>query len=175
MKVGLYARVSSSDQNTDTQLMAMRDYCKRMEYDIVDEYVDNGFSGKDDRRPSFERFLADMRANRFECILCYKLDRIGRSLRHLLNLFEEFQNRKIVFISLTQNINSATAEGKMFLRLLMVLSEYERELIVARTRDGLKRAIRQGRRLGRPVGSKDTKKRKKSGYFLRWMHRKDLL
>lgn len=167
-KVGIYARVSSSDQNIDTQLLALRDYCKRLGYSIVDEYVDNGFSGKDENRPSFEKLLADMRADKIDCIVCYKLDRIGRSLKHLLNLFEEFDNRKIGFVSLSQNIDTDTPEGRMFLKMLMVLAEYERELIVARTEEGLKRAVRQGKKLGRPAGRKDKRPRSKSGYYLRY-------
>jgi len=139
-----------------------------MSYETVDEYIDNGYSGKDDRRPAFERLLADMRAGKLESIICYKLDRIGRSLKHLLNLFEEFTNRKIGFVSLSQNIDTNTPESRMFLKMLMVLAEYERELIVARTKDGLKRAVKQGKRLGRPNGSKDKKRRKKSGYLRRW-------
>ncbi|MBL7131478.1 MAG: recombinase family protein [Candidatus Omnitrophica bacterium] len=168
MKIGIYARVSGPDQSTDTQLLALRDYCSRMGYEAVDEYIDNGFSGKDDKRPAFEQLLTDIRAGRLECVACYKLDRIGRSLKHLLNLFEEFQNRGVGFVSLTQNINTTTAEGRMFLKMLMVLAEYERELIAVRTKDGLRRAVKQGKKLGRPNGSRDKKRRKKSGYFRRW-------
>jgi DNA invertase Pin-like site-specific DNA recombinase len=168
MKVGIYARVSSNDQSTETQVMALKDYCKRMGYDIAGEYVDNGFSGKNDNRPDFERLLADMSAGKLESVVCYKLDRIGRSLKHLLNLFEEFQNRKIGFVSLSQNIDTNTPEGRMFLKMLMVLAEYERELIVVRTKDGLARAIKQGKILGRPSGSKDKKRRKRAGYLRRW-------
>ena len=168
MKVGIYARVSNPDQKIDTQLLNLRDYCRRMDYEIVNEYVDDGFSGKSDKRPAFECLLADMRANKLDCIVCYKLDRIGRSLKHLLNLFEEFNNRKVGFVSLSQNIDTNTPEGRMFLRMLMVLAEYERELIVSRTKDGLKRAVKQGKTLGRPKGSKDKKRRRKSGYLRRW-------
>lgn len=168
MVVAIYARVSSSDQNVETQLVALREYCKRMGHGEVYEYVDKGYSGKDDKRPEFERLLRDMRSNVVECIVCYKLDRIGRSLKHLLNLFEEFENRKVGFVSLSQNVDTNTPEGKMFLRMLMILAEFERELIVARTHEGLKRAVKQGKRLGRPKGSKDSKKRKRSGYHLRW-------
>lgn len=167
-KVGIYARVSTNDQSVAMQLTALRDYCKRMNYEIFDEYIDEGFSGKDDKRPGFEKLLSDMREGRLSCIVCYKLDRIGRSLKHLLNLFEEFNNRRIGFVSLSQNIDTNTPEGRMFLKMLMVLAEYERELIVARTNDGLKRAIKQGKKLGRPKGSKDTKRRRLSGYFQRW-------
>jgi len=167
-QVVLYARISMSDQNSETQLMALRDYCSRMAYQITGEYVDNGCSGKDDKRPEFERLMGDIRANKSNCVLVYKLDRIGRSLKHLLNLFEEFKNRGVEFISLTQNINTNTPEGKMFWQMLGVFAEYERELIVARTLAGLQRAVRQGKRLGRPVGAKDKKQRRKSGYNLRW-------
>lgn len=169
MKVGIYARVSCSDQNVTTQMVPLRDYCKRMSYEVVEEYIDEGFSGKDDKRPAFEKLLADMRTGRFESILCYKLDRIGRSLKHLLNLFEEFENRKIGFISYSQNINTTSPEGRMFLKMLMVLAEYERELIVSRTEEGLKRARKQGKTLGRPKGKKDGRPRAKSGYYLRHM------
>jgi DNA invertase Pin-like site-specific DNA recombinase len=109
-----------------------------------------------------------MRAGKIESVVCYKLDRIGRSLKHLLSLFEEFQNRKIGFVSLSQNIDTNTPEGRMFLKMLMVLAEYERELIVARTKDGLARAVKQGKKLGRPNGSKDKGRRRKSGYIKRW-------
>lgn len=167
-KVGIYARVSSVDQTTETQLLPLRDYCVRMHYNIVDEYIDDGYSGKDDKRPAFERLLSDMRLGKFEAIVCYKLDRIGRSLKHLLNLFEEFENRKIGFVSLSQNIDTHTPEGRMFLKMLMVLAEYERELIISRTMEGLKRAKRQGKHCGRPKGVRDSKPRAKSGYYLRY-------
>jgi DNA invertase Pin-like site-specific DNA recombinase len=169
-KVVLYARTSTSDQTTDNQTMALRDYCDRMNYNVVDEYIDNGFSGKNDNRPEFERLLADVRRGQVKAIIVYKLDRIGRSLKHLLNLFEEFRNLNIEFISLTQNINTATPEGKMFWQMLGVFAEYERELIVARTNAGLDRARRQGKVLGRPVGAKDTKRRRLSGYYNRWVN-----
>ncbi|MDP8213368.1 MAG: recombinase family protein [Candidatus Zapsychrus exili] len=172
MKVGIYARVSSDDQTTETQLIPLREHCKRMEYEIIGEYVDDGYSGKDDKRPAFERMLFAMRSGKLEAVVCYKLDRIGRSLKHLLNLFEEFENRKIGFVSLSQNIDTNTPEGRMFLKMLMVLSEYERELIVSRTLEGIKRARKQGKTLGRPKGKCDSRPRKKGGYYLRYMSNK---
>ncbi len=172
MPVAIYARVSSSDQIIETQLVPLREYCQRAGYKEVKEYVDHGFSGKDNNRPAFERLMLDIRQGKVDCIICYKLDRIGRSLRHLLNLFDEFRNRKVSFISLSQNIDTNTAEGRMFLNMLMVLSQYERELVVARTLDGLQRARKQGKRLGRPFGRKDSKPRAKSGYYLRYAKNK---
>ena len=167
-KVAIYCRTSMADQNPETQKVALKEYCARMEYKVVDEYVDNGYSGKDNNRPEFERLLADIRSNKVKCVMVYKLDRIGRSLQHLINLFSEFKNRNIEFISITQNINTITPEGKMFWQLLGVFGEYERELIVSRTKAGLCRAQKHGKMLGRPKGSKDKKRRRKSGYLNRW-------
>lgn len=168
LRVALYGRVSTSDQNVETQMEALRAHCARMGYEVAGEYVDNGFSGKDDRRPEFERLLADVRQGRLDAIVVYKLDRIGRSVVHLLNLFEEFKSRGIGFVSISQNIDTNTPEGRMFLKILMVLAEYERELIVSRTVDGLARAKRNGKRLGRPQGAKDRQPRRRSGYWQRW-------
>ena len=168
MKVAIYARVSSLDQTTQTQLLPLREYCQRMNYEVFDEYVDDGYSGKDDKRPAFERLLNDMRAGKFDSMVCYKLDRIGRSLKHLLSLFDELQNKKIGFISLSQNIDTNTPEGRMFLQMLMVLAQYERELIVSRTLQGLSRALKEGKKLGRPKGKRDKRPRSRSGYFLRY-------
>ena len=166
-RVGVYARVSCTDQNVETQLVALREYCQRMGYKAT-EFIDSGFSGKNDKRPAFEKMLSDMRSGKLETIVCYKLDRIGRSLKHLLNLFEEFENRKIGFISLSQNIDTTTPEGRMFLKMLMVLAEYEREIIVCRTHEGLNRARKEGKVFGRPKGKRDGKRRRLSGYHLRW-------
>lgn len=168
LKVGIYSRVSMRDQNIETQRVAIKDYCERSNLDIADEYADVGFSGKDDKRPEFDRLLFDMRTDRINCVVVYKLDRIGRSLQHLLNLFAEFKNRGVEFISISQSIDTTTPEGRMFLKLLMVFAEYEREMIVERTFEGLNRAKKQGKTLGRPNGSKDKKRRRKSGYIARW-------
>ena len=180
-RVAIYVRVSTEKQDLQTQLSALKEYCNRVGYEIAEEYQDV-ISGKTDKRPGFDRMLNDMRQGKFKIILVYKLDRIGRSLQHLLNLFEEFKNNRINFVSITQNINTTTPEGKMFLRLLMILSEFEREMTVTRTKDKLdfyKRQIKtkgfattkEGKKitcLGRPKGSKDKKRRRLSGYYNRW-------
>ena len=169
MKTALYCRVSTKDkQDITTQETCLKDYVERENLEIYKIYSDIGESGSKDSRPQFDLMLNDMRQKQFKAILVYKLDRVGRSLQHLINLFEEFKNTNIEFISATQNINTTTPEGKMFLRMLMVLAEYERELIVNRINAGLTRAKREGKTLGRPAGSKDTKRRRRSGYIQRW-------
>ena len=104
IKIGVYARVSTKDQHIDTQLNILKDYVIKNNYELHKIYADIGHSGKKESRPEFDKFLDDMRHNRFNTILVYKLDRIGRSLQHLLRLFEEFNKRNVDFISLTQNI-----------------------------------------------------------------------
>ena len=169
MRAGLYYRISTREkQSLGMQVKAVRDYCKREGIEIFKEYSDIGESGKKESRPEFDLMLKDMREKLFDCVVVYKLDRIGRSLSHLVKLFEEFRKKNINFISITQAINTTTPEGRMFLHILMVLSEYERELTISRINDGLDQARSEGKKLGRKKGSKDKKRRRKSGYHLRW-------
>ena len=170
MIAGLYYRVSTYDkQDVGMQKKAVIDYCDREGIKIYKEYSDVGQSGKKESRPEFDNLLKDMRAKLFDCVVCYKLDRIGRSLKHLVMLFEEFNKKKIKFVSVTQSFNTTTPEGKLMFRMLMILAEYERELIVSRINDGLSEAKAKGKKLGRPSGKKDGKRRRRSGYILRYM------
>jgi len=166
--VVIYARTSQADQNAETQLLALRDYCERMNYNITDEYVDSGFSGKNTNRPQFERLLADMRVKKIQCILVWKIDRVGRSLQHLLSFLQELRNKNVDFISITENIDTTTPHGELIWNILGSFAQYERSIIVARTNAGLARARAEGKTLGRPRGSSDKKRRKKSGYYARW-------
>jgi len=169
MKSAVYYRVSTRDkQDIGMQVQAVQSYCEREKIDIVMEYQDIGESGSKESRPQFDLLLESMRNREFECIIVYKLDRIGRSISHLLRLFEEFQKKDIQFVSVTQNFNTTTPEGRLFLRMMMLLAEYERELTVSRINSGLDRAKSKGSKLGRPVGRKDGKVRRKSGYHMRW-------
>jgi len=169
IRAGTYIRISTKDkQETGMQEKSINDYCERENIQIVKDYKDVGQSGSKESRPEFDLMLKDMRNKKFDAIIVYKLDRIGRSLSHLLKLFEEFRSKKINFISITQNINTTTPEGRMFLHMLMVLAEYERELTISRINSGLDKARAEGIKLGRPHGAKDKKRRVKSGYYNRW-------
>ena len=172
MKAGIYYRISTiNKQDIGMQKKACRDYCEREKIEkieIIKEYSDIGVSGKKESRPEFDLMLKDIRDRKIDCVIVYKLDRIGRSLKHLVMLFEEFNKKNIKFISVTQSFNTVTPEGKLMLRMLMILAEYERELIVSRINDGLSEARAKGRTLGRPPGAKDKKRRRTSGYIKRW-------
>ncbi len=169
MKVVSYYRISTADKQTiGMQQKEVRDYCKREGIQLLKEYSDVGQSGVKESRPQFDKLLRDMRARKFNLIIVYKLDRIGRSVNHLIKLFEEFDKKKISFISVTQSFKTTTPEGKLMIRMLMILAEYERELILGRINSGLDKARAEGTQLGRPKGSKDKSRRRRSGYHLRW-------
>ena len=94
MKVAIYIRVSTEEQNPKIQEDICKQYCERMEYEIFDVYSDV-YSGYTDQRPEFNRLLEDMRAFKFDAVMVTKLDRMGRSLQHLLTLFDEFQHKSL--------------------------------------------------------------------------------
>lgn len=174
MKAGIYARVSTKEQNIETQLLPIRDYCQRNGFEILKEYVDEGESGAKSSRPELDSLLTDVRERRFDTVICYKLDRLGRSLSNLLQLLQEFKNRGIRLISVVDGLDTANDNpmSRAFWQLLGVFAELEREMIVARVNDGLDRAKKNGKRLGRPSGSKDRKRRRLSGYHVRWAKEK---
>ena len=169
MKVALYVRVSTQDQQTQNQMLPLRDYCNRMNHQIVDEYIDEGWSGKDAKRPEFERMLNDMRVKKFDCIMTWKIDRIGRSLQHLLSFLQELRNRKVNFISITEMIDTASPHGELIWNIMAAFAQYERSIIISRTIAGLERAKREGKTLGRPKGKLDSRPRIKAGYYIRHM------
>ncbi|MCX5698180.1 MAG: recombinase family protein [Candidatus Omnitrophica bacterium] len=167
----IYGRVSTNKQVAETQLLPPRDFCREHKIKVFKEYVDVGVSGAKESRPQLNRLLDDMRIKKFEVIVIYRLDRIARSLSHLLNLFQEFRNRKVRLISLADNIDTFKADdpvSKAFWQLLGVFSELEKEIIRGRVISGLERAKRAGVKLGRRLGSKDKRPRATSGYKLRY-------
>jgi len=174
MRAAIYCRVSTRDkQDITTQEHFLKEYSVREGHEVVGFYSDVGESGSKDSRPRFDAMLQDMRQGKFNAVIVYKLDRIGRSLAHLVKLFEEFRKRNIAFVSATQAINTTTPEGRMFLHMLMVLAEYERELTIDRIKAGQKRAISEGKGIG--LRGKDRKKRRRSGYMLRWIRTRQKL
>jgi DNA invertase Pin-like site-specific DNA recombinase len=149
MKAAIYARVSTLDQEPENQLQELRRYVEARGWSGV-EYVDRGVSGAKDRRPALDQLLADARRRRFDALVCWRLDRLGRNLRHLVTLIEDLQTLGIVFVSLGEGIDCTTPAGKLQLHILAALAEFERGRIRERVMAGLQRARMQGKRLGRP-------------------------
>ena len=169
-KAVIYARISTTEQNVDTQLIPLREFCKVRGCKIVEEYVDLGESGRKVSRPGLQRMLADMRQGRFDAIVVYKMDRVGRSFQHFWTIFQEFSNRGVRFISITEGIDTDknNPAGELIKNILMSVAQFEREIIIERVRAGLSRAKKDGKKLGRPKGSTDKSKRSVSGYHIRY-------
>ena len=166
MKASIYCRVSTQDQSLEQQKHACIDYCTQhnWQYEVFEEKI----SGAKQSRPEIDKMLQRVRSGEFSSVVVWKLDRLGRSTLHLIQLIEEFRNKNIQFIAVTQNIDTASPQGKFFLTVLAAFAELERELIKERTNARIDHLKAQGKTLGRPTGSKDTKERRKSGYWLRW-------
>jgi putative DNA-invertase from lambdoid prophage Rac len=154
MKVALYARVSTADQNCSMQLRELRQYAaaRGWEIDSAGEYVDTGFSGSKDSRPQLNRLMADARQRRFDIVLVWKLDRFARSVSHTVRAIQEFTAVRVAFIAVTQNIDTSADSpmGKFQLHILAAVAELERELIRERVQAGLSNARAKGRIGGRP-------------------------
>ena len=114
------------------------------------EYVDHGVSGAKDRRPALDRLVRDARRRRVDVLICWRLDRLGRNLRHLVTMLDELQALGVAFVSLGEGIDCTTPAGRLQLHVLAALAEFERARIAERVTAGLARAKRQGTRLGRP-------------------------
>lgn len=156
MKVAIYARVSTDEQSEDKQLKICREFCERMDLEVYKEYRDV-ISGTKESRPGFNSLLEDMRAFRFRGVVVTKLDRIGRSLKHLISIIDEFQSKKVEFIAVTQNIDTSSPTGKLQWQIMGAFAEFEREIISQRTKEGLRYAKGVGKR------GKDKKPRQKRG------------
>src|SRR5262249_46623860 len=149
MRVAIYARVSTVDQQPENQLQELRRYAEARGW-APTEYVDRGVSGAKDRRPALDRLVADARRRRFDALVCWRLDRLGRNLKHLITLLEDFQALGVAFVSLAEGIDATTPAGKLQMHILGAIAEFERGRIQERVRAGLVRARAQGKRLGRP-------------------------
>lgn len=165
VKVAIYARVSKGEQHPENQVLKLVEYAERQnwEYQIFKEKESTR-----NTRPIKELVKKQIRKREFDGLLIWKLDRWGRSVNELVLEFDEYAKSGFNFISLQDNIDLSTATGRLMAQILSAFAEFERELIRERTIAGLERAKKEGKKLGRPSGSKDKKQRKKSGYYLRY-------
>jgi DNA invertase Pin-like site-specific DNA recombinase len=163
-KIAIYARVSSQEQTTENQVLRLTEYAqsKGWEYEVYTEVMSTRKT-----RPIKAELLAKLRKKVYDGILVYKLDRFARSSTELILEISELIHKGISFYSYSENLDFSTATGKLHFQILSAFAEFERSLIAERTKEGLYRAKNNGKILGRPKGSKDQKKRRKSGYILR--------
>lgn len=152
MRTALYARVSTSDQNCEAQLLQLREFAQRMNWEVFSEYVDTGFSGSKSSRPALDRLMADASLKKFDAVIVFKLDRFGRSVVHMAQHLQILESLNIRFLAISQGIDTdkANPASRLMLNILSSIAEFEKELIRERTVAGLKNAKAKGKNLGRP-------------------------
>lgn len=152
MIVAVYARVSTSDkdQNPETQLMFLRDYCCAQGWEVYREYVDTASASDIAHRTAWRQLLDDAAKRKFQVVLVFKLDRGFRSVKDLHDTISTWETLRIAFKSLREQFDTSTALGRLLMNLLAALAEFELELIRERVKAGMDRAKRQGKHIGRP-------------------------
>jgi len=150
-RIAIYARVSTANQNFDAQVSECRAYAERCGYTVEEIYTDqiSGTTGQDER-PALSRLLHDAFLKKYDAVVVYSIDRVGRSLKNCLEILETLKNSKITFISLQQQIDTSSATGQLIFQVFSCLASYERTMILERTALGRQRAKERGVRFGRP-------------------------
>jgi len=172
MKIAIYSRVSKDNgsQSPENKLQALRDYANALQGEIVDEYVDYASGGNGDRK-DFLRMLHDAERRKFDLILVWALDRFSREgMFNTLGYIKRIRRNKVGIKSLQEPMFDFTDDGlgEVLVAFYAWVAAQERKRIIERTKSGLQRARSQGKKLGRPLGKKDGKVRRKSGYYRRW-------
>jgi DNA invertase Pin-like site-specific DNA recombinase len=145
----LYMRVSTVDQNPETQGLELRDFAKQRGYDIVREYVDHRVSGTKARRPALDKMLSEAPRHGFDVVLVWATDRLARSTKHFLEVLDELNGLGIRFVSQREAIDTDGPLGRAIIVIISAIAELERSIIVERVRAGMRRAKLEGRRIGR--------------------------
>jgi DNA invertase Pin-like site-specific DNA recombinase len=147
-RAALYMRVSTLDQHPETQLLDLRQMAVQRGFEIVKEYTDR-ISGTKAKRPGLDQMMADARRGRFDVVLVWASDRIARSVKHFLEVLDEFSRLKIEYASFRENIDTGGPLGRAITIIIGAVAELERNLIVERVKAGMRRAKLEGRQIGR--------------------------
>jgi len=160
VNAAVYVRVSTTKQEADNQLIQLREYCDKQNYEIFREYKDI-ISGKEESRPEWNQLFEDARKLKFDIVVFWALDRFSRSgTLFTLQKLRELSNLKIKWHSYQEPFISSTGEfGDVVIAIFATVAKIERDRISKRTKAGLKRAVKGGSKLGRPKGTKDKRKR----------------
>jgi DNA invertase Pin-like site-specific DNA recombinase len=150
IRSAIYARVSTNDQTTENQLLALRDLAERNGHQIVAEYIDHGVSGVAVKKDARAKLLLDAKTKKFSVLYCVSIDRLSRSTKDLLQVVEELNTLNITLIFQRENIDTKSAMGQFFLTVLSSIAQLERETMISRINAGIARAKSQGKKLGRP-------------------------
>ncbi len=149
-KTALYLRVSTDEQSCDMQERDLLRLAEQRQLEVVETYRDEGVSGSKASRPAFDRMLRDAKRGKFQVLLAWKLDRLGRSLSNLIRLLEDLRSWNVTLVSYSESLDLDSPSGRLMYQLISAFSEYEREIIRSRVRSGLAAARARGKHLGRP-------------------------
>ncbi len=168
MRVAIYARVSTSDkeQNVETQLLPLRDFCQATGWKVYREYVDQAPANDLAHRIAWRQLLDDAAKRKFTVVLVFKLYRAFRSVKHMHDTLAAWEMVGVSFQSLREQFDTSTALGRLLLNLLAALAEFELDMIRERVKAGMDRARRQGRQIGRPKVTDRKGFKKRFGDFL---------
>ncbi len=147
-RAAIYARVSTQEQSCDLQVERLTNWAKTQEFEALDVYRDDGISGILDNRPQLD--LLRSRLSEYGTVIVAKIDRLGRSTGMILRFWDEADAANVRIVVVDQAIDTSTASGRLQRTMLAALAEFERELILERTRGGIARARALGKKFGRP-------------------------
>ncbi len=151
MKVALYLRVSTTDQDPETQGREVRQLVAARGWETVETYQDVGVSGARSRRPGLDQLQKDAWRGRFEAVVVWDLSRMARSTLHALQVLQEFEQMKVRLVAVKQTFDTDTPLGRAFFTLAAMFAELERSILIERVRAGMARARAEGKHIGRPV------------------------
>lgn len=150
MRVALYARVSTNDQTCENQLLELRRYVAARAWSVGLEFVDTGVSGARDSRPELDRLMLAARRREVDAVICWSLDRLGRTMKHLVTCLEEWQSLGVAFVSVKEGLDYTTPAGRLYFHVMAALAEFERERVRERVVAGIARRRAEGLPIGRP-------------------------
>jgi len=151
-RAAIYGRVTTDWQTTENQTVALKEVAERRSWEVVEVYIDHAISGAKgrDKRPGFDQILKDANRRKFDVVMTWSLDRLGRSLRNLLETIERLEATGVDLYFDQQNIDTTTPTGKLLFQVTGAFAEFERSIIQQRVNAALARAGAQGKRLRRP-------------------------
>jgi DNA invertase Pin-like site-specific DNA recombinase len=160
-RVAIYARVSTDDQTTENQLRELRGVAERAGWSVVEEFIDHAISGAKgrDKRPAFDRLLKAAARRQIDLVAAWSVDRLGRSLQHLVSFLDEIHSSRVDLYLHQQGIDTTTPAGKALFQMCGVFAEFERSMIQERVKAGIARARANGTALGRPRVSNEVEER----------------
>jgi DNA invertase Pin-like site-specific DNA recombinase len=151
MRAALYLRVSTTDQDPESQGREVRQFVTDRGWEVAETYQDLGVSGARSSRPALDRLMKDAWRGRFQTVVVWDLSRMARSTLHALQVLQAFEQMNVRLVAVKQTFDTDTPLGKAFFTLAAMFAELERSILIERVRAGMARARAEGKRIGRPV------------------------